>query len=71
MISTVEKTYIDGNFENYKVTYSNSTISFRKGITTALQVKVLPVNKIGLLASTPKQLKTSTYILKKFTSTLY
>ena len=28
MISTVEKTYIDGNFENYKVTYSNSTISF-------------------------------------------
>ena len=27
MISTVEKTYIDGNFENYRVTFQNGKIS--------------------------------------------
>jgi hypothetical protein len=27
MISTVEKIYIDGNFENYKVTFLNGKIS--------------------------------------------
>jgi hypothetical protein len=27
MINTVEKIYIDGNFENYKVTFSNGKIS--------------------------------------------
>jgi len=27
MINTVEKQYVDGNFENYKVTYSSGKIS--------------------------------------------
>ena len=27
MIDTVEKIYLDGNFENYKVTFSNGKIS--------------------------------------------
>ena len=27
MINTVEKTYLNGNFENYKVTFSNGKIS--------------------------------------------
>jgi len=28
MINTVEKIYIDGNFENYKVTFSNGKTSY-------------------------------------------
>jgi|TARA_B100000085_G_scaffold57710_1_gene50602 hypothetical protein len=27
MISTVEKVYVDGNFENYRVTFENGKIS--------------------------------------------
>ena len=41
-------------------------MSFRIWITTALSV--LQVNEIGQLASTAKQLETSTDILRKFSS---